>query len=285
MSQGHHHHHHHRHQAQDLLTPAPWVAVSGGKGGVGKTLIAVNLAILTGRSGYRTLLVDLDPGLPNVDVHMRLAPTYTIEDVVDGACTVAEALVPGPGCISVLCGRSGSPRLAEGNGTYLERVFETVQRAASGFDVVILDTGAGIGPSVLAAAQRAALVLAVTTPEPTAVTDTYALCKLLLMRKGSTPRIVINQVRSRGEAMQTGGRLSTVCQKFLGKELEVAGWLRREPNLQMSVADQRPYGISGAGPAMEDLRAMVAMTLSALPNLRRRRNQAALAPAPNDQST
>jgi flagellar biosynthesis protein FlhG len=274
-----------RHQAQDLLTPAPWIAVSGGKGGVGKTLIAVNLAILTGRSGYRTLLVDLDPGLPNVDVHLRMAPRFTIEDVVDGACDMSQALIRGPGRISVLCGRSGSTRLAEGDGAYLQRVFETVQHAASGFDVVILDTGAGIGPSVLAAAQRAALVLAVTTPEPAAVTDTYALCKLLLMRKGTVPRVVINQVRSRGEAMQTGGRLSAVCQKFLGKELEVAGWLRREKSLQLSVADQRPYGITGAGPAMEDLRAMVAMTLSALPNLRRRRSQAALAPARHDESS
>ena len=276
-----------RHQAQDLLdpTPAPWVAVSGGKGGVGKTLIAVNLAILTGRSGYRTLLVDLDPGLPNVDVHMRMAPRFTIEDVVDGACTAAQALVRGPGRISVLCGRSGSTRLAAGDTGYLDRVFDAVQRAAYGFDVVILDTGAGIGPSVMAAAQRAALVLAVTTPEPAAVTDTYALCKLLLMRKSTVPRVVINRVRSRGEAMRTGGRLSMVCQKFLGKELEVAGWLRMEPSLQLSVADQRPFGIAGGGPAMEDLRAMVAMTLSALPGLRRRRTQTAVAPTPPDEST
>jgi len=275
------------HQAQNLVdsAPAPWVAVSGGKGGVGKTLIAVNLAILTGRSGYRTLLVDLDPGLPNVDVHMRMAPRFTIDDVVEGTCTATQALVRGPGRISVLCGRSGSTRLAQGDRAYLNCVFDAVRRAACGFDVVILDTGAGIGPSVMAAAQRAALVLAVTTPDPAAVTDTYALCKLLLMRKGTVPRVVINQVRSRGEAMQTAGRLSVVCQKFLGKELDVAGWLRRNSSLHSSVADQRPYGIAGTGPAMEDLRAMVAMTLSALPGLRRRRNQPALAPAPSDEST
>jgi len=274
-----------RHQAQDLLRPAPWVAVSGGKGGVGKPLIAVNLAILTGRSGYRTLLVDLDPGLPNVDVHMRMAPKFTIEDVVDGKCTAAQALVLGPGRISVLCGKSRSTRLAEGDMAFLDRIFDAIRKAASAFDVVILDTGAGIGPSVMAAAQRATLVLAVTTSDPAAVTDTYALCKLLLMRDGTVPRIVINRVRSRGEAMRTGSRLSTVCRRFLGQSLEVAGWLRKERILQMSVAAQRPYGIAGAGPAMEDLRAMVATTLSALPGLRRRRPHSAVAPTPTDEST
>jgi len=275
----------HRHQAQGLLETAPWVAVSGGKGGVGKTLIAVNLAILSGRWGYRTLLVDLDPGLPNVDVHLRMAPRFTIQDVVEGHCSPARALMKGPGQIAVLCGRSGSTHMAGGDPHYLESALDAVRSAGRGFDVVILDTGAGIGPSVLAAAQRASLVLAVTTPDPAAVTDTYALCKLLLMREGSAPRVVINQVHSRGEAMQTGGRLSMVCRKFLGRELEIAGWLRKESSLQSSVAEQHPFGIAGTGAAMEDLRAMVATTFSALPNLRRSHWRPEPDPTLADEST
>ncbi len=273
------------HQAQSLQPQAPWVAVCGGKGGVGKTLIAVNLAILTGRSGYRTLLVDLDPGLPNVDVHLRIAPRFTLEDVVDGRCTPAQALMDGPGRISVLCGKSGSTRLAAGDVAFLDRIFDTVRDAASAFDVVILDTGAGIGPSVISAARRATLVLAVTTPEPAAVTDTYVLCKLLMMRHGTVPQIVVNRVRSREEAMRTGGRLSVVCRKFLGVDVEVGGWLRQEPVLYLSVAGQRPYGIDGGGAVMEDLRAMVATTLSTLPGLRRRRAELAVAPTRTDEST
>jgi flagellar biosynthesis protein FlhG len=260
------------HQAQALEgavrrtpKPAPWVAVSGGKGGVGKTLLAVNLALLIARAGYRALLVDLDPGLANVDVHLRLAPRFTVEDLASGLCTPKAAILEGPGGLSVLAGRSGSVKLASGDQEFLEATMDAVTRAAHGFDVVICDTGAGIGPAVLATADRASLVLAVTTPEPSSLTDTYAMCKVLHRAGVPLPSLVVNRARSREDAMRTAGRLSTVCERFLGQGTALVGWLHSNSMLELSILDQRPFSLHGSGPALEDLRAITASTLSALP--------------------
>jgi flagellar biosynthesis protein FlhG len=261
------------HQARELENrvlrprkPSPWIAVSGGKGGVGKTLVAVNLAILMTRAGYRALLVDLDPGLANVNVHLRLAPEFTVEDLAAGACSAEAAIVEGPAGLHVIAGRSGSPRLASGDLEFLEATMGAVSRAAKDFDVVICDTGAGIGPAVMATAERADLVMAITTPEPSSITDTYAMCKVLHTAGRPLPSLVINRVRSREDAMRTAGKLSTVCERFLGHGTGVLGWLQSNPMLERSVLDQRPFSLHGSGPALEDLRAITASTLSALPN-------------------
>ncbi|GAB4146073.1 MAG: hypothetical protein Fur0037_14070 [Planctomycetota bacterium] len=259
-----------RTQASALLSGrSPWLAVTGAKGGVGKTLISVNLAIQIARSGHRVLLVDLDPGLGNVDVHLRLCPSRTIEDVVDGRCEAGEALLAGPEGLSILCGRSGSTALTTG-GAFAGRVLEKVDEIGAPFDLVIADTGAGIGPSVLAVARRADSILAVTTPDPSSLTDTYALCKLLHHRDGRIPRLVVNLVRSRDEAMRTAGKLATVCRKFLHADCPLAGWLTRDTLVELSVAEQRPFALHGLGAAMEDIRALCASALSSLPPLGRR---------------
>jgi flagellar biosynthesis protein FlhG len=257
---------------------APWVAVAGGKGGVGKTLIAVNLAVLMAKAGRRVLLVDLDPGLGNVDVHLRLAPRFTVEDAATGACEPRDAVVPGPAGIGVLAGRSGSPKLASGDAGFLARVLAAVQTAATGYDIVVCDTGAGIGPAVLAVCERADLVLAVTAPDPAAVTDTYALCKLVSARGRPMPRLVVNRVRSRDEAMRTAGKLATVCRKFLQTDCSLLGWLQSDVLLERSVAEQRPLALSGQGAAIEDLHALCAGTLSALAPMQRRMGMSARVP-------
>lgn len=245
--------------------PSPWIAVSGGKGGVGKTLVAVNLAILIARAGYRALLVDLDPGLANVDVHLRLAPELTVEDLAAGTCTPEEAIVEGPEGLRVLTGRSGSVRLASGDPAFLESTMRAVSSVARGFDVVICDTGAGIGPAVMGAVRRAALVIAVTTPDPSSITDTYAMCKVLHTAGNQLPSLLLNKVRSREEAMSAAGKLTTVCEKFLDRRISVLGWLQSHATLELSVLHQRPFSLHGSGPVLEDLRAITASTLSALP--------------------
>jgi flagellar biosynthesis protein FlhG len=263
------------HQASGLLVPrpgpraAPWLAVTGGKGGVGKTLVAVNLACLAASQGFRTLLVDLDPGLGNVDVQLRLARRATLEDLVAGRCSPAEAIVPGPQSVQVLAGRSGARELAAAQAGYVAATLAAVARAARGFDLVVCDTGAGIGAAVIEPLRAARLALVVTTPDPSAVTDAYALCKIMLQEGMAPPGLVVNRARTREAALATATRLSAVSEKFLRTRLPWRGWLRADPGVEASVLEQKPFAAAGAGPALDDLRALCASALSELPGLRR----------------
>ncbi|MGE3173705.1 MAG: AAA family ATPase [Planctomycetota bacterium] len=254
-----------------IASPAPpWLAVTGAKGGVGKTLVAVNLALLLAQKGYRTLLVDLDPGCGNVDVHLRLPRRWSLDDAVAGRCTPEAAVVDGPAGLRVLAGRSGADDLCAADPERLRRTFAAVDAAARGSDLVVCDTGAGLGPVTLAAAERAQAVLGLVTPDPAAITDAYAQCKLLHQRGRPLPRLVLNGVTSRDEAMRTAGRFATVCRRFLGADAPLCGWLRRDEGLAQSALQQRPFALAGHGPALDELRALCAAALAALPSLPRR---------------
>ena len=280
-----------RHQASALLQPqpqlppaspsqpAPWLALVGAKGGVGKTTLAVNLALLLARAGHRVLLADLDPGCGNVAVHLRLPIANDLEAVARGDCAVADAIVRGPLGLGVLGGRSGSPAFAQ-DAALVDRALAAIAAAAQAFDVVVVDTGAGIGPATLAAATRADLALAVTTPDPAALTDTYALCKVLHQQCRPLPRLVANRVQSRDDAMRTAARLATVARKFLGTESRLLGWVGDDRLLQLSCTEQRPHALHGQGPALDDLRSLCAAVLADLPAMVRGAVTPAGAPAP-----
>ncbi len=269
------------HQARSLLSAGevdhtPFtIAVTGGKGGVGKTVVAVNLAVLAAQSGYRVLLVDLDPGLGNVDVHLRIAPRHTIEDLALGQCSVNDAIYAGPGGIKVLAGRSASTRLASGDREFVQATLNALERASRNFDVVICDTGAGIGPVVLEATRRASMSLAITTPEPAAVTDAYALCKVLHNEGIALPKIVVNRTRDQEQAMRTGARLATVSERFLAVQPKLAGWVRDDQAVQRSTLEQRPCALDKASTVLADLRSLTANVLSEVPTRRARGQRAA----------
>ncbi len=256
---------------------APWLAVTGAKGGVGKTVVAVNLALLLARAGHRTLLVDLDPGCGNVDVHLRLAPRTTLDDVLAGHATPAAAVVDGPFGLRVLTGRSGSLTLGSDTPTAIERMVNAIDAAAAGCDIVVCDTGAGLGPTALAAAERADLVVGITTTDPSALTDAYAQCKLLHQRGRPLPRLLVNGAQSRDEALRTAGRFAAICRRFLDTDCPLFGWLRRDAALERSTREQRPLALHGEGAALDELRALCATALSALPGLPRRTPRAAAA--------
>ena len=173
----------------------------------------------------------------------------------------------GPGNIKLLAGRSGSLTLTDQR--HMPAIRAAITRASRGFDAVVCDTGAGIGPAVLETTMRASLVLAVTTPDPAAVTDTYALTKILKQAGQPAPHLVVNRVRDRDHAMRTATKLSTVAMKFLGIRLPLAGWLRSDPAVERSVLLQRPFVLEGEGAAMTDLRALSAQVLSATPGATR----------------
>lgn len=256
-------------KAQAAKAP-PMIAFTGAKGGVGKTLVAVNVALLLQQRGYRTLLVDLDRGCGNVDVHLRLSRARSLDDAVQGQCPARDAVAQGPFGLGVLSFGSGLAGPDVQDEALLQRTFAAVAAAAHGYDVVVCDTGAGIGPLALAAAERADATVAIATPDPSALTDAYAQCKLLHLRGRPLPHLLMNGVRSRNEAMQTAGKFAGVCRQFLGQDAPLFGVLRRDAELERSALQQRPLALHGTGPAAQDLQSLCAAALAALPTLPRR---------------
>jgi flagellar biosynthesis protein FlhG len=223
----------------------PFVLVTGGKGGVGKTAAAANLGIHMAREGARVLLVDLDLGLANLNVMLRLVPTRTVEHALAGDCSLAECIMTGPEGVHVLPAGSGSAAMGRQDADRHERLLGEVAELASDYDVIVGDSAAGIGPDVLAAATRADLVLVVTTPDPTALTDAYGLVKALdtysLERdvEVPTPELFVNLVSGVDEAESTAAKLRTVCEQFLARSPRMAGWLPRSAAVQRACLEQR----------------------------------------------
>jgi len=269
-------------QAKGLVLPrppaVPWLAVAGAKGGVGKTTLAVNLALLLQRAGHRTLLVDFDPGCGNVAVHLRLGARHDLDDVAAGTCSARDALVDGPGGIRVLTARSGSTAFASGDRAPIDRALAAIGALAPSFDVVVCDTGAGIGPATMAVIERADRVLAVTTPDAAALTDTYALCKVLHLNGQALPQLVVNRTPTRDAAMQTASRLGAVARKFLARDVTLCGWVSADERFPQSIADQRPLALAAPSPALDELRGLLAAALANLPALGRRGLPAPVAP-------
>ncbi|MFQ5505648.1 MAG: AAA family ATPase [Planctomycetota bacterium] len=243
----------------------PVLAVSSGKGGAGKTIVAVNLALRFAAQGVRTLLVDLDPGLANVDVHMRLAGRLNLEDILLDRCQAEAAVMVGPsGLLIIPGGKDG--RLIQDD-SVPRRILGRLSPLFSRVDLIILDTGAGIGSWVLGSVEEADQPLIVTQPDPASVTDAYALLKLCRRRRpDSRPALVVNRVKDRREATLTATRMRRVAKRFLAFEPELLGWLHEDPAVTVSVKNQTPFfmELPREHRLVLDLGAIAAQTMSRL---------------------
>jgi len=218
------------------------LSITSGKGGVGKTSLSINLAYALMHEGNRVLLVDGDLGLANVDVMLALSVKMNIRSILESGMDPIEAVVYLEQNLGVLPAGSGVPEmvtLGPDEQAGLGRILRTIM---SGFDYVILDTAAGIGPSVLWFNSFAHHNIVVLNPNPTSLTDSYALIKTMSKNyRGRQFLIILNYERNHSDDLKTYGSLEQAAKKFLGLELKFIGSVPEDDEVNMAVRKQAPF--------------------------------------------
>ncbi len=239
------------------------LAIVSGKGGVGKSNIAVNLAISVAQRGQRVVLVDLDMGLANADLLMRLQPRYTLAHLVRGVRSAEEICMDAPGGIRFVPGASGTEGLASLSEFERENLLSQLAQLDRSTDMVICDCGAGISESVLGFALGADDTFIVTTPQPTAMTDAYATIKTL-RRLGCEGRIslFVNMADSRAAAIATFERIAKVAQKFLNYSVANGGYMLHDSSVERAVLARCPFVLHDPGSNASACIAAVAASLT-----------------------
>jgi flagellar biosynthesis protein FlhG len=217
------------------------LALASGKGGVGKTVLAVSLGHALARAGAQVLLVDADLGLANVDVQLGLVEDRHLGGALAEGRPLAEMVVREEATgLDLLLGPSGWRSLAVLEGEALERLAGEIETLSRGYDATLLDLPAGIGPRTLRLARLARRVILVATPEPTALTDAYALLKVGLKDHPGLG-LVVNMAEDRADGASAARTLATTARRFLDRELPVLGVVRRDPRVPDAIARQRAF--------------------------------------------
>ncbi|KPK74627.1 MAG: hypothetical protein AMJ79_13575 [Phycisphaerae bacterium SM23_30] len=217
------------------------LAVTSGKGGVGKTNVAANLAICLSAAGKDVILFDADLGLANLDVLLPVKIRFNLAHVIAGKRRLAEIVQPGPGGIRLVCGASGITQMADLTEVQRQRLAQEMTQLEYKADVIVIDTGAGISRNVLGFCQSADHTLVVTTTEPTSITDAYAVIKAL---NQGTERLKIslltNMVENRDQAQKVYQRLAFAGERFLNCAIYDAGYVLRDNHLSQAVHQRKP---------------------------------------------
>lgn len=222
------------------LGDARIVAVSSGKGGVGKTNFTVNLAIALSKMGHSVTIIDADLGLANIDILLGLVPRYTLTHVLKQEKSLSEILVDGPNGIKIISGGSGVMDMVNLSPIELNRLIESLEYLNNESDYILIDTGAGLNHSVLSFIQAAQELVVVVTSDPTSITDAYALIKNISHLDVSI-KVVVNRIESNKEGQDVFEKINTATTKFLKLELESIGYIYEDSNVKKSVKKQVPF--------------------------------------------
>lgn len=218
------------------------IAVTSGKGGVGKTSIVLNTAIALASGGARVVVLDADLGLGNIDVMLGIVPRYNLAHVAAGEVSLADIEVLGPGGIRIVpCGSGVTSllRLPESERAVLVSALAALEHEA---DFIIVDTGAGLSPGVVGFLAAVEEVIVVTTPEPTSIADAYATVKVVSYENPAAPvMLVVNMARDLQEAEDAAEKITLVAKRFLSVDLTLLGFVPRDPFVAKAVMQQAPF--------------------------------------------
>lgn len=220
------------------------IAVTSGKGGVGKTNVSSNLAISLAQQGARVCVFDADTSLANINIVMGLSAQYTIEHLLSGAKTIDDILIKGPAGISVVPSASGISKCANLDDDQRRRLIAALAELEARFDYLIIDTAAGIGQEVIDFVRSAQYILLVITPEPTSLTDTFGLIRTLRREGCERPLYaVVSQARDYPDSWKVFARFQGAVKKFLRTDIRYLGYIGEDRNLKEAVGLQKPVVI------------------------------------------
>ncbi|TQV75642.1 MinD/ParA family protein [Aliikangiella marina] len=224
----------------DNFKPVKVIAVTGGKGGVGKTNVSVNLSIALSQLGYRVMLLDADLGLANVDVMLGLPSKRNLSHVLSGECELKDIVIQGPHGLQIVPASSGTQNMAELSPMEHAGIIQAFSEIGHNLDYLIVDTAAGITDMVVSFTRASQEILTVVCDEPTSITDAYALMKVL-NKDHQVVRfhVLANMVRTPQEGRELFAKLSGVCGKFLDVTLDYMGSIPFDENVRKSVKKQK----------------------------------------------
>lgn len=227
--------------AASCKQPASVLAITSGKGGVGKTSIAANLAICMAASQKRIVLVDADMSLGNLDIIMNINSKYNISHMVNGQKSLEEIIHTGPEGIEIICGASGLEELANISEFQRHRLLRELSKLQNNSDAIIIDTAAGISKSVVGFCLAADHTLVVTTPEATAMTDAYAMIKVLVRNRfDGRISLIVNMADNQAEGKKIYQQVANVARRFLNTDVYNAGVLVKDDHLSSAVRLRKP---------------------------------------------
>lgn len=228
----------------DQKKTAKIISVTSGKGGVGKTSLSVNLAAHLSKQGTKILLIDADLGLSNVEIMLGVTPSYTLKDVIKHGRDIEDVIINGPFNLDFISGGNGFLELAELSEVEREEILIKIHKLEELYDIIIIDTGAGISKNVTAFLTISDEIIVITTSEPTALTDAYSIMKVISEEKLKQKiGLIINRVKTKSEFQQASNILITTAKKFLGEEIRSLGYVYEDPNVRKTIYKKTPFVI------------------------------------------
>ena len=230
-----------------LRAGAKVLAVTSGKGGVGKTNITVNLAIALKRAGKKVLVIDADLGMANVDVVLGSRSHKHLLNILEDGVELNNVLINGPYGVKYISGGSGIEKAIDFSMEQRQLLMQKLAACGSQADIILLDTGAGLGKNVMDFVLAADEVLLITTPEPTALTDAYAMMKAYSMyAKEKNLRLIINRVYDEQESKDVAAKLKQTAERFLQMPIDCLGYVYEDSAVMRSVRQQTPFLVANA---------------------------------------